>query len=171
MARKFFYICAGMFLLALSYDFGTTNARATTSVVAPSEVAVLQGVVANGGMIPLPTYADGTTALEPECHWTVSAALSNGGDQWCFATDALFNPNVGPLPDAGYLNAHPGRLVNVGQGSGLTGPCCIALANYMIIATRGASQPTTALHQSWGQVKARYHATPGMTVTPGADNR
>jgi hypothetical protein len=33
----------------------------------------------------------------------------------------------------------------------------------------GGATPT--LHQSWGQVKARYHATPGMTVTPGADKR
>jgi hypothetical protein len=31
--------------------------------------------------------------------------------------------------------------------------------------------PTPALHQSWGQVKARYQNTPGVTVTPGADNR
>jgi hypothetical protein len=34
-----------------------------------------------------------------------------------------------------------------------------------------ASGPTPALHQSWGQVKARYQNTPGVTVTPGADNR
>jgi hypothetical protein len=33
------------------------------------------------------------------------------------------------------------------------------------------SGPTPTLRESWGQVKARYHAAPGMTVTPGADNR
>lgn len=31
--------------------------------------------------------------------------------------------------------------------------------------------PTPALREPWGQVKARYRSTPGMTVTPGTSNR
>jgi hypothetical protein len=57
----------------------------------------------------------------------------------------------------------------------------VMLANGDIYQNNGSSwtfvgnllgtPPTTALKESWGQVKARYHATPGMTVTPGSNDR
>ena len=31
--------------------------------------------------------------------------------------------------------------------------------------------PTPAVRESWGQLKARYRPAPGMTATPGTDNR
>lgn len=40
-------------------------------VPTPTEVAVLSGVLSNGGTIPLPSYADGTAALQNECTWMV----------------------------------------------------------------------------------------------------
>jgi len=40
MARKFFYVCAGLFLLALSYHFGATSAEAQAPV---SSVAAAAG--------------------------------------------------------------------------------------------------------------------------------
>jgi hypothetical protein len=43
--------------------------------------------------------------------------------------------------------------------------------SWTLLSNVFSAGPTPALHESWGQVKARYHATPGMTVTPGADNR
>ena len=42
---------------------------------------------------------------------------------------------------------------------------------YHLVNNAFSGGPVPGLHESWGQVKARYHSTPGMTVTPGADNR
>jgi len=51
MARKFFYVCAGMLMLALSYHFGFTNATAQTAgnpvVSMPTEHVA---VTANGDL-------------------------------------------------------------------------------------------------------------------------
>jgi hypothetical protein len=44
-------------------------------------------------------------------------------------------------------------------------------STWSLVGNVAGGAPTPALHESWGQVKARYHATPGMTVRPGADNR
>jgi hypothetical protein len=104
MFRKFFYICAGMFLLALSYHFGasTAVAQAPSNPVVASLGSVMV-VTANGDVY----HAVDTNGTGP---WTLVSNVFGGG-------------------------------------------------------------PTPALHQSWGQVKARYQNTPGMTATPGSDNR
>src|SRR5437867_9035240 len=70
-ARAFFYVCAGLLLLAASYHLGARVAGAQGGS-GVQEVAVLSGQVANGGVIPLPHYPDGTEALESDCVWTVS---------------------------------------------------------------------------------------------------
>src|SRR5205823_3959878 len=109
-------------------------------------------------------------ATESECNWLVSSARSTSASPYyCFAADALYRTDIDPngIYNAGFLNAHRGRIVNLG----LTGGDGGVVANYLIIATRATTQPTSARHESWGQVKARYRSTPGMTVTPGADNR
>ena len=105
MARKFFYVCAGTFLLALSYHFGASTATAqapSNSVVALYGNAV---ATANGDVYEGSNYLNGVPAT-----WTKVSNVFAGG-------------------------------------------------------------PVPALHESWGQVKARYRSTPGMTVTPGSDNR
>jgi hypothetical protein len=107
MARKFFYICAGMLMLALSYHLGASTAVAQ----APSN--------------PVVAMSSG-----------VQAVVTANGDVY---------------------------LGGGGGGSGWT--------NWALVSNVFGAGPTPALHESWGQVKARYHATPGMTVTPGADNR
>jgi hypothetical protein len=174
MARKFFLVAAGMFLLALSYHFGVSTAgasgaAATAGLAAPTEVAMLTGVLTNGGVIPLPTYADGTTALESECQWIVSLPFfTNAADSWCFTESTLHGMrDVGSTryDNPTFYSMHPGRVINVGGSQEAYN------ASYLIIATRGASLPTSTLHQSWGQVKALYHPTPGMTVTPGANDK
>jgi hypothetical protein len=176
MARKVFFMCAGMLMLALSYHFGATTAgasgaAASVGFASPTEVAVLSGLLQNGETIPLPTYADGTVASEAECNWTVSEAV--GGAQssqaWCYAADATYGIYL-PIE---FLNAHRGRVVNIPPVGASNAPA--TSANYLIIATRVASGPTSAQHESWGQVKARYRstppATPGMTAKPGANDR
>ena len=109
MARKFFYVCAGMLMLALSYHFGASTATAQ----APSNPVV---------------------------------ASFGGG----FAGVVTANGDV-------YLG-----------GGGANGG---VWTNWSPVANVFSGGPTPALHESWGQVKARYRSTPGMTVTPGADSR
>jgi hypothetical protein len=103
MARKFFYVCAGMFLLALSYHFGaeTAGAQVPNNPVVAS-LASSMVVTANGDVY--------------------HAVDTNGTGPWSLVSNVF-------------------------------------------------SSPTPALHESWGQVKARYRSTPGVTVTPGSDNR
>jgi hypothetical protein len=111
MARKFFYVCAGMFLLALSYHFGAAT-------------AIAQGpgnpVVAAGEM----TFSNSTSNF----------VITSSGELYTTASNS---------PGTSWVH-----LGNVFAGG-----------------------PTPAVHESWGQVKARYQNTPGMTVTPGAGNR
>ena len=100
MARKFFYVCAGMFLLALSYHFGASNAGAQ----APSNPIVAasfnMAVTANG---------DVYLAENPHGPWS--------------------------------------HVSNVFSGS-----------------------TTPALHESWGQLKARYRGNP-VSTAPGTTDR
>ena len=107
MARKFFFVCAGMFLLALSYYFGASTATAQqgTPVVGFTESGFTFFVLTPNGDVYRREY-----------------------DPWS--------------------NAGPTYVGNFWSGA-----------------------PTPALHQSWGQVKARYRATPGITVVPGSDSR
>ena len=111
MARKFFYVCAGMLMLALSYHFGANTAAAQ----APGNACV---GFAFGVSTPF-----GGTEVVLTANGDVYASSVGNSTQWV-------------------------RIDNV-----FSGP------------------PTPALHESWGQVKARYHNTPGMTVTPGGNDR
>lgn len=102
MAKKFFYVSAGMFLLALAYHLGASTATAQ----APSNP-----VVAFSGQTVITASGDVFFASNiPNGPWTLTSNVFGGG-------------------------------------------------------------PTPALHESWGQVKARYQNTPGMTVRPGADSK
>ncbi len=151
MARKFFFVCAGMLMLSFSYHLGADRATAGAGLSMPTEVVALSGVLSNGETIPLPIYADGTVASEAECDWIVSDALGtfNVSRPWCYAADAAYNTTV-PIE---FLAAHRGRVVNIppsGQSNSIE-----TYANYLIIATR-AGGPTSTRQESWGQVKQRY---------------
>jgi hypothetical protein len=113
MARKFFLVAAGMFLLALSYHFGASMATAQSA----GNPAVALANEGTGGYM---------------------LALTANGD--------LYRAQ-------GFTRTYSFELVgNIFSGA-----------------------PTPALHESWGQLKSRYHttpsATPGMTATPGANDR
>ena len=62
MARKFFYVCAGLFLLSLAYHFGASNATAQ----APSSSVA----AASGGTIGTWVFTSNGDAYQ---------ALDNGG--------------------------------------------------------------------------------------------
>jgi hypothetical protein len=78
-----------LLMLAATYYLGTRNAGAASAVVIPTEVATLSGVIMDGGTIPLPVYADGTTALESECKWIASPARDDGSILFCFTGSRL----------------------------------------------------------------------------------
>lgn len=103
MARKFFYICAGMVMLALSYDLGANTATAQ----GPGNP-----VVAAGEM----TFSNSTSNF----------VITSSGDLFTAASNS---------PGTSWV--HLGNVFT------------------------GASTP--ALHESWGQVKARYRSAPVST--------
>jgi hypothetical protein len=43
------------------------------------------------------------------------------------------------------------------------------VANYLIIATRGSSGPTSVGHEPWGQLKSRYAPKSGPTSQTPTD--
>ena len=109
MARKFFYVCAGMFLLALSYHLGASTATAQ----GPGNPVVGFIAYGNAGL--------------------AAAAITANGD--------VYASNIGGL-DHGWVFKQ-----NIFNG--------------------GA---TPSLHESWGQLKARYAPNRG-TAQPGAQSR
>lgn len=138
MARRFFYIAAGMLMLALAYQFGASTAGAQA----------LQFRVLDPTLMYIETAGQ-------VYYW-------DGSGTWRTPSGTL-----PPVPTSTLVAGHQpymasdGTLWYVGP-NGWTGA-----------PLPGGPIPT--LRSTWGQVKARYHATPaatpGMTVTPGADNR
>ena len=114
MAHKFFLICAGMCLLALSFHFGFT----TASAQAGSQIV---GVTNEGG-------------------GSLVVITSNG--------DVFYEQTTTGNYQSGVLL--PSTLRRLG--------------NYW------AGGPIPALHQSWGEVKARYRGDP-VSTTPSATDR
>lgn len=140
-ARAFFFVCAGILLLVLTYHFGASSAGAQ-SPAAP-EIAVLSGSLGDNEYLPLPTYRDGTAALPSECRWIVSPGHIN--------MTRYTNPVLGceVRDDVG------GILLDT-----LTPDDDMdrSRANYMIVAVRGSAAPTPAQGISIGQLKAKYAA-------------
>ena len=109
-------------------------------------------MINDGETIPLPTYSDGTQALESECKWIVSQehGWANNGYptlercktegrvvhvHWC--SGSCGDVDCEPYQGCGYMAFH-------------------GTANYIIIATRTPPLPTPAKQESWGRLKARY---------------
>ena len=142
MARKFFYICAGLFLLALSYHLGAQAAQA--QVGSDVQGAALAFVPAGFGV-----RASGVVGR------VFYSMLDNG------AIQALSPAIPGTQP---ILATDPaGRNVLLADGEVLqyNGAGWNLLGNLF-------PGPVPALHESWGALKSRY-APNGGTVSKGAD--
>jgi hypothetical protein len=147
--KRFFYASAAVLMLAIGCQFGAKLARAqassTSTIAQAGEVAVLTGVLPSGATIPLPTYSDGTQALESECHWLVSInTASFGGASAAASLEKCFTQGR-------VITAYWCTQGNCGGG----GDPWFATANYMIIAVRSGA-PTPARAGTWGELKARY---------------
>jgi hypothetical protein len=151
MARKFFYIAAGMLMLALVYHLGSGTAGA------------------QGFGLGLVCKLDGTDMYGTQSYCSPSGDIFQYWNGHWAKTSNVFG-------------GAPGARTIISYGSG------VALAsNGEVFASvlKGwgpwtslgfpAGGPTPALHESWGQLKSRYRATPqatpGTTVTPGASDR
>ncbi len=132
-ARAFFFVCAGIFLLAITYHLGARSAGAQAGAATASEVAVVSGTAHDMDVLPLPTYSDGTVASESECRWIVSlysvTYYAHWGQSLCYTT---------------------GLTVHIQSSNGDN------TVSYLIIATRGAAPPTPAQSVSIGRLKAKY---------------
>jgi hypothetical protein len=156
MAKRFFYVCAGLLCLAVTYHVGARRAGAQ-NVVTYQETAVLSGEVADGGTIPLPHFKDGSEALETECTWIVSPKTLAG------------NPDVPsgfPMFERCSTTGRTVRIYWCRSGCAIGGDCdppqagCSPTkmsgnANYLIVAVR-SDTPTPVQKASWGRVKASY---------------
>ena len=136
MAKRFFYVCAGLFLLVSVYAFGARRAGAQLGV--SQEVAVLQGEVADGGTIPLPHYPNGSEATESECRWIVSPRTVGHDGAPVFLRCSTAGRTVRIYWCRGGCGV-PGDCVPnqcAPQGGAVPG-----IANYLIIAVRSTQVP------------------------------
>jgi hypothetical protein len=143
VARKFFYIAAGMLMLALSYHLGARDAAGQSTPVIEATSYDSGGFFAvfGGAWNQIDTHTGSVFLSYP---LPVHAPVAGTGN------DLLLYENG----DLYVYEGLPGAWVLKGNVFG---------------------GPTPALHESWGQLKSRYHttppATPGMTATPGASER
>jgi len=152
MARKFFYVCAGLFLLALVFHLGQSSARAQSGVL-------IEGAAMDMEQNPFtfPPRASGVV----------------GRTFYLFYHDGAVGPQGAPVPGTEPVIATEPNFERVMLANGdiyqMSGSSWTFIGNLL------GTPPTAALRQSWGQLKSRYHAaptvTPGMTVTPGANDR
>ena len=145
-------IALGILALAGAYHLGARWARAQTG--GAPDVAMLSGVVADGGTIPLPHYQDGTEALESECQWTVSPqVLSLSESNW---TPRFQRCRIQGRQVRVYWcrTACVGDADCIAPPPGCPGPIP-GVANYLIVAVRNLG-PTPVQHETFGGVKARY---------------
>lgn len=141
MARKFFLAAAGMLMLALSYHLGAGTASGQSF---PIRVLWLNNVIANGSVYYL-------EAFNPPLGWKL-----------------LSGPDLPPVPPSSLISFSSSNgiaITDAGEGWVRYGTGSWQDLGFL------PGGPTPTLHESWGQVKARYQSTPGMTVTPGPKDR
>lgn len=155
LAKRIFYVSAAILALAIAYQLGVTAAEGQSggTLAAADDPGFGSWAVTSSGSVYLSDYGT-QTPVAP--HWTFRGTIpatapivhvANAG------TDNSGNSVVHAFDSAGnfYLSSNGG--VTWSRRGNVFG------------------SPVPALQQSWGQVKARYQITPGMTVTPGARNR
>jgi len=147
--KRLFYASASILMLAFSWQIGQ-RAVAATGPGGPTEVVTLSGTATDGEVIPLPNYADGTTAAEADCSWTVSVSEFYNRESTGGGSTLECYTGTGPLQGG------RGRYVNCYSFGSGPGQYHTFKVNYLIIATRGSSAPTPARAQSFGSLKAKY---------------
>ena len=153
MAHKFFYVCAGILMLALAYQLGasTAHGQGVGTVLDADDPGLGSYVVASSGRVYFALYG---TNLAPAPRWTLKGTI----------------PSAAPIV----------RIQ--GAGTGPTGIDVVhafdADGNFFVSADAGATWArranvfggaTPAQSSSWGQLKARYAPNPGVAQPRTSD--
>jgi hypothetical protein len=143
VARKFFYVCAGLLCLALAYHFGARSATAQGG--APADIATGTYELNEGDPVPMPHYPDGSEARPSECTYAVAAYTG----YFAFPAPYVMEGLHVRVADGGTAPKVEAHLWNE---QGRTFAAHVAIS---VIAIRVA-QPTSTAHESWGALKGRY---------------
>ena len=132
MARKFFYICAGIFILALSYHLGASSA------------------VAQGMGLGLVCRLTGTDMYSTESFCTPGGDVYQYWNGHWSKTSNVF----GGAPGGRTVVSYDSGVALASNGQVFVSP----LLGYGPWSSRGfpVGGPVPALQESWGQLKDRY---------------
>lgn len=128
---------------------GTTPPRGTIG-----EIAIAEAVLQPGEQVPLPVYADGTSASENEVFWTAHFWRADFLEHPGYDTSPRYN--VGDHCQGGFTGrTWGGGEAAIGTNSGINAPRAAFSVMVTVIAVRSAA-PTPAARQPWGSLKAKY---------------
>lgn len=106
MAKQFFYVCAGLCLLALSYHLGATTAEGQVGLTVEgpyvhnqwTSAAIGHTVYVNGSALPLPVPGAGRVILtrnnETGGYGDVCSVVLENGDRYTYST---YDPRLGDV--------------------------------------------------------------------------
>jgi hypothetical protein len=139
VAKRFFYVCAGLLCLALAYHLGAMSATAQSGVLDASEVSYSYGTIPGVVVNRMMYEAHGNPPDPFTLSLTASAPVP--GTSPIVAMDAVGRGVI--LANGDYYLWHDGGWDLRGNMVGLA---------------------TAATRSTWGSVKARYR--PGTPTTP-----
>lgn len=154
MARKFFYVAAGMLMLAIAYQLGVTTARGQS-------IGTLADVLDTG-------YGSYAVTPSGAVYFSYYGSLSAPAPRWSFR-GTISSPS--PIMHIGDAGQEVSGSVTV-HAFAQNGNFYVSLDDGRTWSLHGNvfSGATPALHESWGQLKSRY-APNGGTVSKGADTK
>jgi hypothetical protein len=148
MARKFFYVCAGLFLLALSYQLGVTTAhgQAGATVADADDPGLGSYAVTSSGAVYLSQYGS-ILAIGPR--WNLIGTI----------------PTSSPIVHIEHAGDSGGQ--SVAHAFAENGDFYVSADGGRTWSLHGNvfGSPTPALHESWGSLKSRF--APKSTPAPG----
>ena len=122
------------------------------------QIAVEQHVLQNkGDVVPLPTYADGTTALESEVFWTVHLWNATFSADWCpFPAKYISGDMVRVGFDGRTYTGGFGALENTYLCAGQFGAQAHDVAVLVTVIAVRKAFPVGTSATPWGRLKVRY---------------
>ena len=157
--KRFFYASAAVLMLAIAYQLGTREAagQSVGTVAFAHDTGWGSYVVTPSGSV----------------YWSYYGTIQAPAPRWTFRGTIGSSSPIVRIGDA--VSDASGQVVV--HAFAQNGNFYVSTDDGRTWSLRGNvfGSPTPALRESWGQLKSRYRATPpaapGMTVTPGADNR
>jgi len=122
------------------------------------EVAVSQSVIQTGECVPLPAYADGTSAGEEEVFWTATLWRAQFPSGWCRIWPWLIDGDRCDIEFAGRTLTSTYAIVDNADIWCVSGKSGWDTRNVQVLVTVVAVRymPTQAQRRSWSSVKGSY---------------